>query len=279
MSGKKIEIVKASGERVPFSERKLRASLLKSGAGEALVSDILARMRKELYPGISSREVYNRAYALLRREKAAFASRYKLKKALFELGPTGFPFERFVAQVLSHSGYTTQVGVQVQGQCVGHEVDILAEKNGQVMMVECKFHSDATRKCDVKVPLYIHSRYQDIRAYWNSHNNRHPLTSGCVATNTQFTLDAIEYGRCAGLELLSWDYPHKDALKDQIDRFGLYPLTASLLLSAKEKDYLLGRDVVLMRQLYKAGYLLDHLGISESRKQKILEEAKVLSNL
>lgn len=279
MQKSKIEIVKSTGEKTFFSFDKLRASLKKSGAGEAVVEIILETIKEELYPGISTKEIYNRAYSLLRKEKAVFASRYKLKQALFELGPTGFPFERFVSRILSHSGYKTSVSKMVQGHCVSHEVDVLAEKNGQAIMVECKFHSDATKKCDVKVPLYIHSRYADIKTRWNGDSQKLPLSAGWVVTNTQFTRDAIAYGNCSGLYLLSWNHPDKHALKDRIDQLGLYPLTVSSLLTGKEKDYLLKRDVVLLKELYKDRYLLDHLGISRERKKRILNEAEALCGL
>ncbi len=279
MQEPKIEIVKSTGEKSIFSFDKLRASLKKSGAGEAVVEMILETVKEELYPGISTKEIYNRAYSLLRKEKAVFASRYKLKQALFELGPTGFPFERFVSRILGHSGYKTSVSKKVQGHCVSHEVDVLAEKNGQAIMVECKFHSDATKKCDVKVPLYIQSRYIDIKARWNGDSKKLPLSAGWVVTNTQFTSDAIAYGSCTGLYLLSWNYPDKSALKDRIDQLGLYPVTVTSQLSGKEKDYLLKRDVVLLKELYKDRYLLDHLGISGERKKRILNEVQALCGL
>lgn len=279
MQESKIEIVKSTGEKTFFSFDKLRASLKKSGAGEAVVEMILETIKEKLYPGISTKEIYKRAYSLLRKEKTIFASRYKLKQALFELGPTGFPFERFVSRILDHSGYKTSVSKMVQGQCVSHEVDVLAEKNGQAIMVECKFHSDATKKCDIKVPLYIHSRYEDIKTRWNGDSQNLPLSAGWVVTNTQFTRDAIAYGSCSGLYLLSWNHPDKHALKDRIDQLGLYPVTVSSLLTGKEKDYLLKWDVVLLKEVYRDRYLLDHLSISAERKKRILNEVQALCRL
>lgn len=95
-------------------------------------------------------------------------------------------------------------------------------------------------------------------------------------TNTRFTLDAITYGNCVGLYLLSWDYPKENALKDRIDRLGLYPITVSTLLSSREEQFLLSRDIVLCRQLLNDSFYLDHLGISEVRKAKILNEISSL---
>jgi hypothetical protein len=98
------------------------------------------------------------------------------------------------------------------------------------------------------------------------------MGTGGLVTNTRFTSDAIKYGTCVGLQLLSWDFPKDDGLKDKIDRLGLYPITVSQLLSKREKQFLLSRDVVLCRQLIADQFFLDHLGVSEIRKTKVLKE-------
>lgn len=272
-----IDIIKTSGEKVKFSLTKLRSSLLRSGASDTTVERILNTVRDELYQGISTKEIYNRAFALLKKEDSFFASKYKLKKAIYELGPTGFPFERFIAAILEYSGYDVDINQIVQGKCVKHEIDIIAEKEGKTYLVECKFHSEEGTACDVKIPLYIQSRYLDVKGHWSTNSNHiAKLKSGWVVTNTRFTGDAISYGNCVGLYLLSWDYPKDDGLKDRIDRLGLYPVTVSTLLTAREKQFLLSRDVVLCRQLIGDDFFLDHLGISEIRKSKILQEIKKL---
>ncbi|SFN54121.1 Restriction endonuclease [Bizionia echini] len=271
-----IDIIKSSGERVKFSLEKLRASLHRSGADNDVVNRILDKVRDELYQGISTKEIYNRAYALLKKEKRYYASKYKLKKAIYELGPTGFPFENFIAALLKYSGFNTKVGQVLEGDCVSHEIDVVANKNGNTTIVECKFHSEEGRNCNVKVPLYIASRFQDVKNQWDKKQHKTTLTQGWVVTNTRFTKDALQYGNCIGLHLLSWDYPKNDGLKDRIDRLGLYPITVSTLLTKREKQFLLTRDVVLCRDLIGDAFYLDHLGVSDVRKTKILNEIKNL---
>jgi hypothetical protein len=271
-----IEIIKSSGEKAKFSLEKLRASLNRSGADKKAVDQIINKVRDELYQGISTKEIYNRAFSLLKKKKSYFASKYKLKKAIYELGPTGFPFERFISAIFNYSGYTSEVGKIVQGKCVKHEIDVVAHKNGNTTIVECKFHSEEGRNCNVKVPLYIASRFKDVKEHWDSKPHKSNLNSGWVVTNTRFTQDALQYGTCIGLKLLSWDYPKEDALKDIIDRLGLYPITVSTLLTNREKQFLLSRDLVLCRDLIGDSFYLDHLGISETRKERILNEIKQL---
>ncbi|MBT8294261.1 MAG: ATPase, partial [Eudoraea sp.] len=245
----------------------------RSGADSKLISQILILVKEELYDGITTKELYNRAYSFLRRKKPVYASKYKLKKAIYELGPTGFPFERFLSSVLKYSGYKTEVGKTVAGKCVSHEIDVVAEKNGSIVIIECKFHGEQGRNCNVKIPLYIYSRYQDIKnTEDNGISNIREPDECWVVTNTRFTKDAIVYGNCTGLYLLSWDYPKGNSIKDRIDRLGLYPITVSTLLTKREKQFLLSRDVVLCRQLLKDSFYLDHLGVSDTRKTKILKE-------
>ncbi|MEH6763391.1 MAG: ATP cone domain-containing protein [Aequorivita antarctica] len=271
-----IEIVKHSGQKVNFSIEKLKSSLRKSGAQESLVNEISNHVRDELYQGISTKEIYNRAFALLKKRKNVFASRYKLKKAIYELGPTGFPFEKFVGALLFYSGYEVKTGQFLQGKCVAHEVDVVARKNDQNIVAECKFHSDEGHNCDVKVPLYIHSRYRDILNFYGERDTSEKPNEGWVVTNTRFTEDALKYGKCSNLYLLSWDFPKENGIKDRIDHLGLYPITVSTLMSQREKQFLLSRDVVLCKQLINDDFYLDHLGISEKRKERILEEIKLL---
>ena len=272
-----IDVIKASGEKVNFSLSKLRSSLKRSGADSSIVEEILDKVRDELYQGISTKEIYNRAFALLKKEKSYLASKYKLKKAIYEFGPTGFPFERFISSILKFSGYNTSVGDVLQGKCVTHEIDVLAHKNGASTIVECKFHSQQGYNCNVKVPLYINARYQDVKMHWESNSKKTTsLTQGWVVTNTRFTEDALQYGNCCELYLLSWDYPKDNGLKDRIDRLGLYPITVSTLLTNREKQFLLSRDIVLCRELVGDSFYLDHLGISVTRKERILNEIKLL---
>ena len=279
MEKNNIDIIKSSGEKVKFSLDKLRASLNRIGADKETIDHIIDNVRDELYQGISTKEIYNRAFALLKKKKSHLASKYKLKKAIYELGPTGFPFERFVSAILENSGYKTEVGAFLQGKCVKHEIDVIAHKQNETTIIECKFHSEQGLNCNVKIPLYINSRYIDVKTHWDRNpRNGTTLTKGWVVTNTRFTEDAIQYGNCCGLFLLSWDYPKDNGVKDRIDKLGLYPITVSTLLTNREKQFLLSRDIVLCKDLIGDSFFLDHLGISDTRKQKILNEIKQLCN-
>jgi len=271
----RIEIVKKSGDKVVFDPAKLKYSLERSGAGPKEIEEITRQVQEKIFDGISTHKVYQIAYSLLRKRSNKVAGRYRLKKAILELGPTGFPFEKFVGELFKYQGYDVQVDVVVQGKCVTHEVDVIARKDRKQFMMECKFHSDTSRKSDVKVPLYINSRFQDVKSQWEKDNRGEvDFYQGWVVTNTRFTEDAIDFGRCAGLHLMSWDYPQSGSLRDRIDLSGLHPVTALQTLTKAEKQQILDKGIVLCRNL-KPNNLRD-INVSERRINKAITEVREL---
>ena len=273
MKQKPIFIKKNSIDVEPFSTQKLEHSLQRSGASKEDIENIISKIQPEIYDGISSNEIYKKVFAYLKKSNRTSASRYSLKRAIFELGPTGYPFERLVAALLREKGFNTTVSVILNGECVTHEIDVLAEKEGSVYAIECKFHSDSKVFSNVKIPLYINSRFLDIQKQWNTNpKNTTHLKQGWLVTNTRFTIDAINYAKCVGLTLLSWDYPSKNGIKENIDTYGLYPITTLTTLTLKEKHQLIENDIVLVKELYKTSYLLKKIGISEIRIKRVLDE-------
>jgi AF1548-like, C-terminal/ATP cone domain len=277
MQNQEIFIIKGDGERVLFEEAKLRQSLVRSGTSSNDINRIIQYINNELHDGIKTREIYQKAYAYLKKISLPAAGRYKLKKAIFELGPSGYPFERFVGALMENEGFKVEVGMIVQGHCIQHEVDVVAENGNEHFMVECKFHNDSARKSDVKVPLYIHSRFKDIERQWKQlPGHQTKFHQGWIVTNTRFSEDAIAYGKCMGMKLISWDYPVNDSLRDWIDRSGLYPVTALKQLNKKEKMYILNKDIVLCKTLMENREVLAEMGMSPSKAKKVINEAVAL---
>lgn len=272
-----IKIIKYSGDVVPFKSEKLINSLRRAKASDVVIEEIVEHIKDTIYDGITTKKIYQTAFNMLKRKSRVSASKYKLKKAIMELGPSGFPFEKLIGKIMGHEGFDTKVGVIVQGNCVQHEVDVIAQKDNYHYMIECKYHSDQGRFCNVKIPLYIHSRFLDVEKQWE-HQKGHEakLHKGGVYTNTRFTTDAVQYGKCVGLLLTSWDYPKGNGLKDRIDKSGFHPLTALTTLTKSEKTKLLDKGIVLCKELSETPSLLNEIGIDKSRQKKILEDSEAL---
>jgi hypothetical protein len=278
-SKKTIRITKSSGELVHFDIDKLRNSLQKSGAHFNVIESIIEIIQNELYPGMTTREIYKRAFSLLKKNSRPTAARYKLKRAIMELGPSGFPFELLVAELLKQEGYSCEVGIIVQGHCVSHELDVFAQKSGHQLLIECKYNSDPNGHSNVKVPLYIHSRFRDIEQAWSKNKDFNPeKLSGAIYTNTRFSSDAIQYAQCSGIGLFGWDFPKKNSLKERIDKTGLHPITCLTSLTTQEKKKLLEKLIVLSSDLARNPSILDAIiPTTPLRREKIIQEAKALS--
>lgn len=268
-----IPIKKANGEVEPFDVEKLKQSLQNAGAGEELIKEVAEEITSWIYDGITTQKIYGRAFSLLRKKKKHVASRYKLKKAIMELGPTGYPFEHFIGKIMEIQGYSAEVGQLVEGFCVSHEVDVVATRDKEQIFVECKYGQSAGKTVSVKVPLYIRSRVDDIIKKRKGNNKFEDFSFfGKVVTNTRFTIDAIDYGKCSGLLLLSWDYPSGNGLKDIIDRKKIYPVTVLQNLTKNQKQNLLKRGLVICRQIMEKPEVLDEFQLLNKQYKDLMEE-------
>ncbi|PWA06477.1 restriction endonuclease [Flavobacterium psychrotolerans] len=272
-----MKIVKHSGDIVDFNSEKLKKSLLKSGAGKLVVENILQAIQSEIYEGISTKQIYKKAFGLLKKTANSHAARYNLREAIRMLGPSGFFFEKYIARLFLSENYEAKTNLFLQGKCVLHELDVLVKKNNLLAMVECKFHAGREASSDVKVPMYILSRFNDLKVRQHAVFSGNETISKCwIVTNNRFTTDAITFAKCSGLNLLSWDFPENNNLKTKNDNEYLYPVTCLTTLSIAEKDKLLILDVILVKEIINNSECLEKIGLSPSRIKNVMKEASEL---
>lgn len=274
----RVPIVKADGTIETFDPERLRLSLQRAGAPPLTSERIADQVTKTVVPGAASREIYTRAFSLLRKEARPVAARYALRRALLELGPTGHPFEDFVSQLFRANGWQVKTRQIMRGKCVSHEVDFYATKGDEFLAAELKYHNDPTYKTDLKVALYVKARLDDIWQCDPSYQTC-PVNRGFLITNTKFTSEAIAYAKCAGVELLGWNYPEGLGLLAEMTRTRVYPVTTLTALARSEKRLLIDRGVVTVDQLIKEPKALDALRLSADRVGDIRAEADGLMQL
>jgi hypothetical protein len=269
-------VIKASGEKVPFSPEKLAQSLKRAGADEQTADSIIQYVESELYDEISTKKIYTLAFRKLQQKSGSVAGRYKLKAAIMELGPSGFAFEKFIGEIFKYRGYQVKIGQIMQGKCISHEIDVIADKPREQNMVECKYHNRPGIICDVKIPLYVHSRFRDVVQELSSTGKGSTDYISWIATNTRFSDDAIKYASCSGIKLLGWDFPRHDNLKEIIDNSGLYPITCINGLTSLEKSNLMEKGIILSRDLLSNKNLLAGAGVSSQRSTNIIREVQMI---
>ncbi|MCK9345230.1 MAG: ATP cone domain-containing protein [Candidatus Pacebacteria bacterium] len=276
---KDIWVLKTSGQMEKFSLEKLRRSLTRSKVDEETIDRIIDHILPELHNGMKTAQIYKHVYSILKKKRYPAAVRYSLRKAVMELGPSGFPFEKYVAEVMKMKGFKAETGVILPGFCVSHEVDILLEKGDRHIFAECKFHNQQGIKTDVKVALYVHARFLDLKKAHDEAHKTHTdetrkIHEGWLITNTKLSLDAIQYANCAGLTVIGWDYPEEGNLQDLILETGVHPLTFLTTLSQADKKNLLEQGVVMCRDITIGNELLKAIGLPDERVEKVVAEAK-----
>ncbi len=270
-------VKKYDGSLVPFDRSRLLNSLNRSGATNQIAELITKAIELESYDGITTKIIYRKASKLLTKYARGTGVKYRLKQAMMDLGPSGYPFEKFVAELFKQRGFEVEVGVMMQGWSVMHEVDVVAQNPDKYYVIECKFHNNQATKSDVKTPMYIYSRVQDLHKVLKRGEAKDKKSYvGWIVTNTRFTSDAIKFGKDYGLAMLSWDYPESGGLRDWIELDGLHPITSLASLTKKNKKELLKAGVVRCKQLFDNPEVMDQLPIQIRNKKAVFKELKEL---
>lgn len=269
-------IKNGSQEAKVFDVEKFRRSLVRPGTSTTLVDNIIKDAQKNYQNFKTVDDIFNFALERLKDKEPHIAARYNLKRSLLFFGPTGYPFEKFIAEILNAQGFETETNLIVKGWCVDHEIDIIAKKNTENFMVECKFHNELNYKTHVQVPLYTEARFHDIKKTWTPDSPQHTLMHTWIFTNTTFTYEALKYSNCIGIRLTSWDYPKEYNLANLIIKFDLYPITAVTSLTKEQKQLFINAGFVLAKDIEKNIHILKKSGLNDFEIKELIDTCKLL---
>jgi len=274
-----ILIKKASGLSEPFDTNKLRTSLRNAGAREGDIEAVVAEIESWVYDGVSTSQIYSRAFKIYRQLSTSGALLYRLKQAILEMGPSGYPFEHFVGELFKRQGYQVEVGIVMEGASVSHEMDVIASKGSELILGECKYSHKQGFSVSVQVPLYVYSRVNDIVDKLKLEKQYQGFTFiPWIFTNGRFTSDSSQYSHCNGIKLMSWDHPREHALKDLIEKERMFPITILSSITKSQKSRLMMEGIVTCEQLMGNSERLEELGLGKNRAALLRELAALASN-
>jgi len=281
-------IIKATGEREEFNPQKLRDSLTRAGASDESADKVVSQIESEIKDGDSTRDIYHHAFTLLSKEEGGIkpAARYSLRRAVMELGPTGFPFEQFIAEIFRAKGFETITDFIAKGECADHEIDIVAWNENKLIFVEAKFHNELGIKSDLKIALYIKARWDDLENQEFDIDQFGPtslklrgvkkMTEGWLVTNTKFSESAIKYAKCRNMKLVGWNYPEQGNLQDLIEETNLHPITCLNSSTPSDERLLMEAGIVLCKQARDNPDILRQAGLSDEKISKMLAEINLI---
>ena len=267
---KEIYVINLRGEKEPFSFQKVYRSARNAGASKEVALKIAKEIEKEAFDGISTSQIFDKVFKLLLKESPQSAIKFNLKKAMEKLGPTGFPFEKFVAKIFEFEGFEVKTNQIVPGFCVNYEIDFLAKKENLIYIGECKFRQEPGGRVDLKSALANYARFLDIEK--GKFLNSKMKYKSILVTNTKFTTEAIKYLECVGVELLGWKCPKRKGLEFLIEKNKLYPITILPSVNHFVAKELILQGIVLVKDIFEEKFAK----IKISAKEKILKEGEIL---
>jgi len=268
-----MQVIKASGKSEPFSEKKVIKSLERVGVPYDTALSALRHVKEHTKDRATTQEVSQLISQYLQKNSSPLHySNYSLRRALFQLGPTGYPFETFVAEIFRSLGYQAKVSQNYPGHCINHEVDIDLTKDNRHYFVECKFHNQPGYKADVQVALYTHARFLDIAEKYQG--DKDEILQSWLITNTKVSRDGIKYANCRNLKITTWGYPAQENLRQLIINARLHPVTSLISLDKEQQKLLLEQNIVTLQMLAKKLQQPDKLDeiIPSKQKQTVLNE-------
>lgn len=244
-------IINARGEKEPFSYQKVYRSARRVGASKKLAREIAQKIEKDVYSGAKTSDIFREVKQLLHQETPAAALRFNLKQGMRRLGPTGFPFEKYIAGIFAKLGFEVQLNQFIPGACSKYEIDFLTKKEGILRLGECKYRNLPEAKIDINVALANYARFLDIEN--GGFFQKKPLNGlsvkSIIVTNTKFTQSTIRYSQCVGVELLGWKYPKNKGLEYIVDTHKLYPITVLPSLSNYLAEFFAGKQMMLAQDI------------------------------
>ena len=266
-------IIKSSGKKVEFDSKKVRSSMLRSGADLKTADAVLAELQKQLHSGMTTKQVYKIVYDELKRRTACTACRYNLRNALLRLGPAGYNFEKYVASILKAYSYDAHVPDQeIEGSCVMHEVDVVAEKDHRIIFIEAKFRNRFNDNVDLKDTMATWARFLDLVDGSAVGKCQH-FDEAWIVTNARFSDRARQFGICKGIHMIGWNIPQERTFAKMVDNVSLYPVTVLDDLSQTELDKLSHHGIMLCKEVIEidSNELQEKLDGSEKRAIEIIQ--------
>lgn len=241
-------IIKASGEKEKYKPQKIMRTVLRAGADKNLAQEVIQKIEPFVYEGMPTKEILKLVRKFLSQKEKTVAAKYNLKKAIMQMGPSGFNFEKLVERILQKDGYTTSTPLATKGRCAQHEIDVVAKKGNFIYDIECKYRNARGIYVGLQTALYVWARHQDLVSGFK--NKTCPkFTQAWLWCNTRFSSQVIQYAGCADMKLTSWDYPKKEGLRDLLEKNKFYPITVLTSLSQKDKANLFKNNIILIQDL------------------------------
>ena len=214
-----VYVIKINGEKAPFDKSKVVRTCQRAGVSKEKAERIAAEVEASIYDGITTKKILKMVLERLEREHPKHSAKYQLRDAISKLDPEEHEFERYISKLFKAHGYKTQWDKIIEGECIEHQIDVIAEKDGKKWLLECKHHTNPHRMCGLGTVMTTWAVIDDIRRAGDDYENI------WLIVNTKFSEHAVRYANAKNLILMGWNYPEGGSLRRMIESKRMEPIT------------------------------------------------------
>jgi hypothetical protein len=275
-----MNIRKFDGSKQQFDRNRIVHTCLRNGASEETATRIADRIARDLYEGMTTKEILELVWTYLGRHHPESQARIDLRLALSILRPKP-DFENYASLILRNLGYTVQSNKILRGKCIEHEIDAIAQKESRTYYVEFKHHNRTHRYTPLDVPMKVWATLQDLAEGRKRGYHNISFTNSLILCNTKFTNHARTYADCVGIDYIGWKSPASNGLENIIEANGLYPVTLLKDVDRRLQRILVDSGILLLRQLLEedADILADKRRVSTSQLSSLRNKSRRILNL
>lgn len=268
-------VIKADGRKEEFKKEKIIRTCSRMGASQEQAEKISEEIEERVYNGIETRKILQMIFKFLQKFRPEFKYQIDLREAISLLKPKP-DFERFVQFLLKEYGYEVIPNQIVQGYCVEHEIDAIAKKGNQTILVEIKHHFNHHGYTGKDVFLEAQAILEDLIEGRKIGKNYLDFNKILIVCNTKFSEHAKKYAFCKGIDFIGWRYPEEKGLERLIEEKKLYPITILKSLDENSKEKLTNSGIVLLKQLLEESLeeLHKRTKIAKKKLRNLIENTK-----
>jgi hypothetical protein len=239
-------VIKADRSEQAFKREKIINTILRVGVKEPVAEQIADEIEEQCYDGIPTRKILEMLFDELKPYKPIIAFRNNLRKSISLLRSKP-DFEFFIQKLLEEMGYTVTPNCICQGKCVEHEIDAVAKKNEETLLVEIKHHKNEHTMTDLETCRGMRAKFEDLTEGFQEGVHPFPFSKAMIICNTKLTKHALRYARCRNIDHLNWY-----ELEKLIEERNFYPITLLKGPKKKERDKLINEKIITLRQLVES---------------------------
>lgn len=270
-----VNVTKADGTKQPFDKRRLVRTAMRLRATPEYAEEVATKIEKKMYEGITTKKILKMLFSELSHERPELKHIIDLREAVSMMKPKP-DFEHFIGMLMREYGYDVKMNRIVNGRCVDHEIDVIAQKGKEVLYIEVKHHYQFHSFTGMDVFLEVNSTMEDLVEGFLAKKNPFNFTKPMVVMNTKVSAHAEKYAACRDIGIVGWAHPKTGSLEDLIEEKSMYPVTLLKGLGSKDSDKLFQMGILTLRQLMAADRrsVLRKTGMPKRKLEDMLQQTQ-----